>query len=908
MTIPPLDLNDVRLELDLGSRGNLILNHSGEFGLAGWHDVSDPADRADVTNINGKNGTLSVQTDVDGPYFRGIPAASTPTEVKYRTNYMPVKPWKGIRVFTYGVYAASPVGGATQVDVFLKFMDSSFALLYQGQVTQSITPGAAYVEVRGAVSAGSTDGVAFVELVVRNNTSSLAGKQLNFRKATVFSVPGLEDPSGIAFPADTWTDVSDYVLSDSNIRRGNSLSGANESIETGMMTLNLAGETYAPNSNKEVRPGLRARWSIWDGTQWRTRFVGEMYGGTVRPRLDGTNDRTFTQLGFRDLGAYLQSSPAATLYNGSYRQRVAQAMGRRIPYVASPSGETELVVANKSKLTIDDSMVKAGALELIRNTYVAIRDPGDTWLDRSGHLHCHKGDDEYINRKPFLFATRAPVTSTNMAQSDIRTNQYSRPNPNQIVDWQLTTPTNTLIPVSTTLGNDQKAWAALGETLTCQVYVVAQQAVRFIPQVVTNTTTVSGTPVELEAGDEQHFIWSRVFDATDAANGVKFQLRFEEPGGGAFSTVSGNYAQVYKPLVMVGTWTEPEQYFDGSYSFASWIDKPTQSGSQGSFFGAWSVRDLSAPNMGIVNDGLDLTFDTTAVVNRLKIVHKGLETEEAHGPFFNRASLNEWGDSSTEYAMNDKGPATAASYIFGRLAQPQTFPTRVRWNASDSLDKLGTFDINDQFGVLHNDTVIDCKVLFLTETISYYDSGTKAKYIVDITPKPYQVGLEAGDVDTGPTEEQYAGGVADTPLSDLNPPAPVTVSAEQATAGTTTSASYVETLTGGTACAFTFIAPPSGKVLAVNTGQLDNSSTAQTSLMSFVIRTGGTIGSGSTFFAASDDDALRNIGTNESQYSHVRVIEGLTPGDTYNIRQAFRGSGGTIATFSRKRLAVIPLT
>lgn len=127
----------------------------------------------------------------------------------------------------------------------------------------------------------------------------------------------------------------------------------------------------------------------------------------------------------------------------------------------------------------------------------------------------------------------------------------------------------------------------------------------------------------------------------------------------------------------------------------------------------------------------------------------------------------------------------------------------------------------------------------------------------------------------------------------------------QDTAGTTTSAAYVETLTGGTACSFTFVAPLSGKVLVVNTGQLDNSG-AQTSLMSFVIRNGSVVGSGTTFFAATDDDALRNIGTNESEYSHARMVEGLTPGATYNIRQAFRGSGGTTATFSRKRLVVSP--
>lgn len=130
---------------------------------------------------------------------------------------------------------------------------------------------------------------------------------------------------------------------------------------------------------------------------------------------------------------------------------------------------------------------------------------------------------------------------------------------------------------------------------------------------------------------------------------------------------------------------------------------------------------------------------------------------------------------------------------------------------------------------------------------------------------------------------------------------------EETALGTTTSASYTATLTGGTACSFTFVAPTSGVVEVVNTAQVDNSSTAQTSLMSFEIRTGSSVGSGTVMFAASDDDALRNLGTNEVQMTFARIVDGLTGGATYNIRQMFRGSGGTTATFIRKRLAVIPM-
>lgn len=140
----------------------------------------------------------------------------------------------------------------------------------------------------------------------------------------------------------------------------------------------------------------------------------------------------------------------------------------------------------------------------------------------------------------------------------------------------------------------------------------------------------------------------------------------------------------------------------------------------------------------------------------------------------------------------------------------------------------------------------------------------------------------------------------------LNDTFPESMNDEQTTVGTTTSASYVETLTSGTPCSGVFTAPKSGKVLVVNTANLDNSG-VQTTLMSFVIRSGSTIGSGTVFRAASDDDALRNVGTDDTQGTHAIEVTGLTPGAIYNIRQAYRGSGGTNATYSRKRLAVIPL-
>lgn len=141
----------------------------------------------------------------------------------------------------------------------------------------------------------------------------------------------------------------------------------------------------------------------------------------------------------------------------------------------------------------------------------------------------------------------------------------------------------------------------------------------------------------------------------------------------------------------------------------------------------------------------------------------------------------------------------------------------------------------------------------------------------------------------------------------LNDTLGLAVSDTQNTSGTTTTtASFAETLTGGTPCSLTFVAPLSGKIEVVNTCEIANS-TSVYALCTYVIRTGAVVGSGTVFQAAAFEHSLINVGTASNRQSAVQVWTGLTPGATYNIRQAFRVPSGT-GTFSRKHLSVIPIT
>lgn len=105
---------------------------------------------------------------------------------------------------------------------------------------------------------------------------------------------------------------------------------------------------------------------------------------------------------------------------------------------------------------------------------------------------------------------------------------------------------------------------------------------------------------------------------------------------------------------------------------------------------------------------------------------------------------------------------------------------------------------------------------------------------------------------------------------------------------TITSTSYVA---GSTAFGVTFVAPPSGKVYITLSGYFSMSINGGAALMSWTLRTGGTIGSGTTVGTAANANRALICGysVNDSapalfQGSRRSYVSGLTAGNTYNVR------------------------
>jgi hypothetical protein len=134
-----------------------------------------------------------------------------------------------------------------------------------------------------------------------------------------------------------------------------------------------------------------------------------------------------------------------------------------------------------------------------------------------------------------------------------------------------------------------------------------------------------------------------------------------------------------------------------------------------------------------------------------------------------------------------------------------------------------------------------------------------------------------------------------------------TVKTSVATDGNTASATYVTSLTSAGVCGVAFVAPPGGKVTVLfatacynATGSADNKTAVQ-------IAAGAVVGSGTTFYAASDNDMIlqpftANLATRMGCFAE---ITGLTPGDTYNACMAHKTSAGT-AHWLFRTIKVVP--
>lgn len=133
---------------------------------------------------------------------------------------------------------------------------------------------------------------------------------------------------------------------------------------------------------------------------------------------------------------------------------------------------------------------------------------------------------------------------------------------------------------------------------------------------------------------------------------------------------------------------------------------------------------------------------------------------------------------------------------------------------------------------------------------------------------------------------------------------PVSDGHTSATTGyNTTSTTYVAI---STTVAAAFVAPPSGNVLIGISGSLAAGAAGNPAWLSFEVRTGTTVGSGTVFWAGNDLYALANSATTSFDTGRSILVPSLTAGASYHARLLIRTGAGT-GYFARCRVVVIPL-
>lgn len=113
---------------------------------------------------------------------------------------------------------------------------------------------------------------------------------------------------------------------------------------------------------------------------------------------------------------------------------------------------------------------------------------------------------------------------------------------------------------------------------------------------------------------------------------------------------------------------------------------------------------------------------------------------------------------------------------------------------------------------------------------------------------------------------------------------------------------------GTSTCSTTFVAPDSGSIYVTVAGHIEQNTSGGFAYMSYEIRTGAVVGSGSVVQAAVTDYGvgIGGIATaltaDRISASREKLITGLTPGATYNIRTMHQTTSGTLDVFYRELL------
>lgn len=177
---------------------------------------------------------------------------------------------------------------------------------------------------------------------------------------------------------------------------------------------------------------------------------------------------------------------------------------------------------------------------------------------------------------------------------------------------------------------------------------------------------------------------------------------------------------------------------------------------------------------------------------------------------------------------------------------------------------------------------------------------------------PYPV---LSDAPNGPSQIQATALEVETELVRIDAAIAALNGLDNAFAGTTTDENFASAsfIPGTVVVGTTFVAPSSGKVIVHFSGYLVSDVNANAVLLSFEMKTGGTIGSGTLVGAAANSDRAIACGraVNSGAVALLNagnwaLYTGLTPGATYNVRTLHAADPGNTSHALYRQILVQP--
>lgn len=124
------------------------------------------------------------------------------------------------------------------------------------------------------------------------------------------------------------------------------------------------------------------------------------------------------------------------------------------------------------------------------------------------------------------------------------------------------------------------------------------------------------------------------------------------------------------------------------------------------------------------------------------------------------------------------------------------------------------------------------------------------------------------------------------------------------TVATITNTVFSPTAGGLPTCGVAFHAPPTGNVMVHWVAELSTGTSFV--LVSWGVRTGLVVGSGTAVLAPSDDRTVRHGATTVSRFGASHLLTGLTPGDPYNLSLEHRVAAAVNSSVGRREVQVVP--